>query len=458
MRNVFSSRSPVTRQFLRYLVPSVSAMWFFSIYTMIDGIFVGRGVGPLALAAVNTAMPYINTVFAVSLLAAVGSSTMITFAMGRGEWDRCNHYFTLNVVILTVLGVVITGLSLLFLKEIALFLGATPETMQDVKDYLRIIIIFSTFFMVAYSLEVLVKADGFPLYSTVFVVVAAVTNIVLDYLLVIVIPMGVRGAAIATGMSQAVACAGCLVHFLGRRSNLKLVRPRWDWRALQRMFVIGFPEALTELSAAFCIFFFNLTIVRTLGAYGLAAFGVIMYLNNLVLMTMIGINQGMQPLISYYNGREEPWNFRRILSLGNRTALVFALAFLAMAQGAPNFLVSLFLDPRNSEVFALSLRGLRIFSLGFLLCGFNVILAGYFTALKETLRATVICLLRGYLLIALVLLVLPSFLGERGIWLAPVVYEALTLGIALVLLVRYHAAGTTTPARLAPEGTPALEH
>src|SRR5699024_10633205 len=129
-------------------IPSVSAMWFFSIYTMVDGIFVGKGVGPFALAAVNLSMPFVNTIFAVALLVAIGSSTLITFYFGKNEREKSNEIFTLNVIILSALGVITSIVSLLFLDKIAIFLGATEETFIYVKDYLRIIILFSTFFIV----------------------------------------------------------------------------------------------------------------------------------------------------------------------------------------------------------------------------------------------------------------------------------------------------------------------
>ena len=261
-------------------------MWFFSIYTMVDGIFVGKGVGPIALAAVNLSMPYINGVFAVSLLISVGSSTLITFYFGKNEKKKSNEIFTLNIILISIIGIVLTGLSLVFIEKIAYFLGANNETLPYVVDYLKIIIIFSTFFMVAYSLEVLVKADGFPIYSIIFVTLAAITNIVLDYILVIRYDYGIKGAAFATGASQFISCMAFLFHFLFGKSNFKFVRPKLNFSLISKLFTIGIPEALTELSAGFTTFVFNFAISKHIGTYGLAAFGVIMYLNNLVLMTM----------------------------------------------------------------------------------------------------------------------------------------------------------------------------
>lgn len=423
----------LTRQFLKYLIPSVSAMWFFSIYTMIDGIFVGRGVGPIALAAVNLSMPFINTVFAISLLVSVGASTLITFYLGQNKKKISNEIFTLNVLVLSLLGLLLSLFSIIFLDEIVLFLGATEETFLYVKDYLRIIIISSTFFMVAYSLEVLVKADGFPIYSIIFVTLAAFINIILDYILVIHFDYGVRGAAIATGASQFTSCVSFLLHFIIGKSNLKFVKPSINFNYIKRMFTIGFPESLTELSAGFTIFIFNFVILRYIGDNGLAAFSVIMYINNLVIMTMIAVNQAMQPLVSYYNGRNEIEKIQKLLHLSLKTAIFWGLFFFISSQFFTERLVSFFILPSNVEIFEIALSGLRIFSFGFLLTGVSIVLSGYFTALKSTRIAAAISVLRGYLFITVALIILPNILGTLGIWVSPLINEILTLSVAVFL-------------------------
>lgn len=437
MQAVSNDNKGIVRQFIKYLVPSVSAMWFFSIYTMVDGMFVGRGVGATALAAVNISMPFINAIFSLALLISVGASTLIAFHLGEKKKKTGDEIFTLSVVVLAIIGILITVLSLFFLDNIAIFLGATTETLQYVKDYLGIIIVFSTFFMVAYSLEVLVKTDGFPIYAIVFVTLAALINIVLDYLFVIVFDYGVKGAALATGLSQLISCIGFLLHFIIGKSNLKFVRFKFDFQRIIRFIMIGFPEALTELSAGFTTFVFNFVILRTIGNDGIAAFGVIMYLNNLVLMTMIGINQGMQPLISYYNGQKNNEKILKLLQMSLKTATVFGLFFLIIAQIWGNELVMLFISPTNTEPFKIAVEAVRIFSFGFLVCGINIVLSGYFTALKLSVKAMIISILRGYGLITVVLLVLPNILGDTGIWIAPIVYETATLLIAIPMYLEY---------------------
>lgn len=432
------------KTFLKYLIPSVSAMWFFSIYTMVDGIFVSRGVGPSALAAVSLSMPYINAIFAIALSVAVGSSTLISFYLGKNEKEKSNKIFTLNIIILSFIGFVISLFSFMFLEKISLFLGATEETLKYTMDYLGIIIIFSTFFMLAYSLEVLIKADGFPIYSIIFVSLAAFTNIILDYIFVIIFNYGVKGAALATGLSQLISFLGFLLHFLGRKSQLKFTKIQLDLKLAKNIFTIGLPEALTELSAGVTIFFFNTALLKYLGDRGVTAFGVIIYINNLVMMTMIAINQGIQPLISFYNGKKANKKIESIFKLALGTTITFSIFFIIISQLWTDELVSIFISSSNTDIYNLSQDALKIFSFSFALCGFNILISGYFTALKKIQDALFISIMRGFVLIPILLLILPNIIGATGIWLSPVVNEIITLVFSFNFFLKNKEKGDST--------------
>ena len=195
-------KSDVKRKFFSYALPSVAAMWVYTIYTMVDGMFVARGVGTTALAAVNIAMPFINTAFALGILFAVGASTRASIYKGQGNHERANQIFTTSAVTVFVLAWIVVIIAQLNLERLALMLGATDATLEYVKDYLRIIILFVPCYMTSYNLEVLIKADGFPKKAIMTTSAGAVTNIVLDWLFVIVFHWGIEGAAIATGLSQ----------------------------------------------------------------------------------------------------------------------------------------------------------------------------------------------------------------------------------------------------------------
>lgn len=437
MPNMQKSKN-LTKKFFKYLIPSISSMWVFSIYTMVDGMFIAKGVGPIALAAVNLSMPFINMIFGIALLTAIGSSTLISIYLGRGEGQKSNELFTLNIITLSFIGIFITLLSILFLEDLAKFLGANKDTLTYVKDYLNIIIMFSSFFMLSYFLEVLVKADGFPIFSILFVSLAAIINIGLDYLFIIVFDYGIKGAALATGISQFISFLGLLSHFLMGKSKLKFTRFAFDLKILKDISLIGFPDAITEFSAGITVYLFNFMILKYIGDDGIAAFSTIMYINNLVIMTMVGITQGMQPLVSFFYGRSDLQSIKKLLNLAFKSILVTSLIAIFICQYSTDALISLFINPSNSFIYKLSKKILKIFSYSFLLCGFNIVISGYFTALKENKKATLISILRGLLLISTFIFVVPQIYGEFGIWLSPIFNEIVTLCISLFIFSKSH--------------------
>ena len=200
--------------FLRFIIPAIIAQWVFSLYTMVDGIFVARGVSEVALTAVNISMPFTTGLFSISILFAVGNSTIVAILLGQGEKERANEVFTQNVVLLCTLSVLITILVIVFLEPFARFLGATDNILSYAKTYIGTIAPFSMAYILSYSFETLIKTDGYPKLATIYVTSGSVLNCILDYILVMVLHKGVWGAAFATGISQAAVILLYLLHFL----------------------------------------------------------------------------------------------------------------------------------------------------------------------------------------------------------------------------------------------------
>lgn len=425
-------------QFIRYALPSIVAMWVFSIYTMADGIFVARGVGETALAAVNIAMPFINGIFAVSLWLAIGASTLIAMALGAGDQKRANGLFTMNVVVLTALSIIITVLASTHLDQLATFLGATDLTHTYVKDYLRIIILFSGFFIVSYSLEVLVKTDGFPILATVGVSISAVTNIVLDYIMVIRWNWGVEGAALATGISQLALLLIFLVHFASRRSSLTFTR--FDLSLLKnykRILPIGFSDCITEFSTGLVTFMFNRTILVFLGDEAIVSYTIITYVNTLALMTMIGITQGMQPLVSFACGQHNRSSAHQMLRYGLIAVSGCAILAFTFCQALAQPLAGIFIQAEHQALLAYSVYALRLFAWSFLILGFNVVIAGFFAAIERPTASLIISLSRGLILVPVGLALSITLGGADRLWLATSISEGLTLFATTFLLWQY---------------------
>lgn len=424
------------KKFLKFALPSIASMWAFSLYTMVDGVFVARGVGETAMSAVNLSAPFTSLVFMVGILLATGTSTVISVALGRGEIEEARNCFNQNLAVTVCVSLILAAAVLLNLERVALFLGATPDTLDYVKEYVGTIAVFAVFFTVSYNLEVQVKANGAPQVSTVGVLSCALMNVALDALFVMGFGWGVWGAALATGLAQVTSTAVFLGYFLTHRERLRLGRFRLDLAAYRRILPLGLSEGLNELSNGLVIFLFNHTILRFIGEQALPAYTIISYVNTLVLMTMTGTAQGMQPLVSFSLGAGRRRDCHRLLKYGLAAAALFAgLSFALGELGAP-LIVGAFLK-RSSPIFAYSVSALRLYGWSFLVVGFNVVFAAFFTAVERPGPAFAISLSRSLVLLAVSLLAMAILFGDRGIWLSTFVSELGCLGITAVCAAVY---------------------
>lgn len=454
------AKQSIKSRFLQYVLPSVAAMWVYTIYTMADGIFVARGVGEQALAAVNLCMPMINGAFSMGILFAVGASTRASICKGRGDTQESNRVFTIGVVTVAAIGLLTALTATLLLPQLARLLGADAETLPYVKGYLGIIVLFLPFYMTSYYLEVLAKADGFPKLAIKTSIAGALTNIVLDAIFVLVFHWGIEGAAVATGLSQAMTFSIYLRHFLARTPLRKaavsaangaaanatlstpaaanpgftFVRVRWQPQAVVRFAKLGLADCVTELSIGLCIFVFNRTLLAVSGSEGVVIYTVISYFGQLVLMTMMGINQGSQPLISYYYGKGKSDFCSYIFRLALCCAGVCAIVAFVIGFFCPAPIVNIYIDHgTNPELYARGIRAFRLYAPAFLPLGIVIPMMGYFTSLELPKQAMSISLGRGMLFAICALLLLAFLFEEPGIWISAVVSETCTLILALLL-------------------------
>lgn len=421
-------------QFKQYVIPSVASMWVFSLYSMVDGAFVSRGVGSEALAAVNISTPYINTLFALSVLLSTGASTIVSMTLGKGDNKKASEYFTLNTVLLAIISIFITVISLLNLENIALFLGATESTLPLVKGYLGNIILFVGFYLVSYGLELLIKCDGYPHLSTIGVIIAAITNIVLDYIFVIQFKWGVEGAALATGIARILSVSFFISHFFRKRGKLRFCKFKFDFNFIKRIVFIGIPDSMTEASLAVVILLFNQSILRLIGESALVSYSVICYITTLVLTTMLGISQGLQPICSYYYGKEDDKSVLKLLDMSisyiKKSSIIAFLLVIIFA----NQIVAMFIDKSDMSLFLYTVKTLRISSVAYLIMGYNVIISGFCVATGKAIHASIVSLGRGLVVITLSLIIMTFIFGGSGIWMATFVSEAIVLAISSIIL------------------------
>ena len=430
-------KKEVKHKFFHFAVPSVLAMWVYTIYTMVDGMFVSRGVSTTALAAVNIAMPLINTAFALGILFAVGASTRASYYKGQGNHRRASEVFTTSTITVFVLAWIVVLLAIPNLDKLAHILGANGETEQYVTDYLHVIILFIPCYMTSYNMEVLIKADGYPQKAIKTTMAGAFTNIFLDYVFVILFKWGVSGAAIATGLSQLMTFTIFFLHFLRNKNGFTFVKIKWHPKEVLQFAKLGVADSVTEFSVGAIIFMFNNTLIAISGNDGVVIYTVIAYVSQLILMTMMGINQGMQPLVSFYHGKGEPETHHYILRIAVITAGIASVVSFLLGVLYPDPVVGFFIDKHlEPALFTEGVAAFKLFSFSFLPLGVVIILCGYFTALEYPKFAMSISIGRGLVFVMIALFSMAYLFGETGVWLSMTVSETMAFIMAVFFYIK----------------------
>lgn len=425
------SGKSLKHDFIRFASATMVSQMVFSLYSMVDGLMVSVGVNEYAMSAVNLAIPFTNALFSIAVLFAVGSSTLIAIYLAQERRREANTLFSQNFVTLLVLGAVITALALLFLEPFARLLGADEITLDYVKQYLLGIAPFSVCYLISYNLEVLVKTDGYPRYALFTVIGGCLTNCVLDYVAIFWLDMGVFGAAVATGISQLVTCLSYFAHFFSKKCSFRLCRFRFDPRLYARVVPIGLSDGVTELCTGLMIFLFNRTVLRCIGTDGVVTYTVIAYITTIIINLMVGVSQGMQPLVSYHYGKDERAACRTLLRYAVTTVCILApILFIGLYVFAPQ-LVRAYLSHADSALVQYSVSAFRRYSFSYLLLGFNIVIGGFLTAVERPVPAICISVGRGLVLQSAVLLTLAALFGGDTVWYTPVFSEAMCLVLSL---------------------------
>ena len=425
------SRQKLKKDFFKYMIPSVLSMWVSALYIMVDGMFVSKGVGTTALASVNIITPFINMMFGLSVLFSIGSSTVISSSLGKNDNKKANEYFSLSIAFLTIISIILSIFSYIFVEDICKVLGANGEILLIAKEYLKIIIVFAPFYIVSYALEVIIKVDGYPHLSIIGVVISALTNIVLDYVFVFIFNWGVEGAGLATGLARAFSFIFFFIHFISTKSTLKFVKFKFDFSFIKRISKIGISDCVTEMSLGVVILLFNQVILYVIGEPGLVTYSVISYVNTLVLSTMLGISQGLQPLSSYYNGKNDNKSVKELIIIALKTTTILSLIIFVICLLFGDIIVTMFIDKGDLDIFNYTVKYFKTYSVSFILIGFNVLISGALASIHKTKDAGLISILRGIIMVSISIIVCTYLFGHIGIWISTIVSELLVFYISI---------------------------
>ena len=420
---------------LRFTFPTIVMLIFTSIYGVVDGVFVSNFAGKTAFAAVNLIMPALMIFGAVGFMLGTGGSAVVARTMGEGDLPRAGRYFSLITYAGIAAGLVLTVIAELVMEPLCAALGAEGEMLAQAVLYGRILTLALVPFILQNMFQSFLVAAERPKLGLGLTVAAGLTNMAGDWLLVGVLPWGVAGAALATVASSFVGGVVPLIYFLlPNKTPLRLTRAKPEGRVLAQTCSNGSSEMMSNLSTSFVSMLYNFQLLRLIGEDGVAAFGVIMYVNFIFIGVFMGYSIGAGPIVSFHYGAGNQGELQSLL----RKSLLLMLAGCAGLTAAAVLLagpLSRIFVGYDADLLALTTRGFRLYALSFLAMGFNIFGSAFFTALGSGVLSALIAFLRTLLFQAGAIFILPLFLELDGIWLAVTAAEALTLFITAAFLI-----------------------
>lgn len=418
--------------FSKYLVPSVSATMVTSIYILADSIMVGKGIGELAIAALNLVLPLFNIMFGTGALFGVGGAVLFSVAMGNGDIARAKRYFTIATLLNTCFVCFYLLFGNLFLNSILTFLGATDLTWNYAYDYAKLLVLGTPFFAFSMFLQSFVRNDKNPKLAMIAVISGGVLNTVLDWLFIYPMQMGMTGAILASVIGTAVTCLILCTHFLRKDCNLhfsfQALRPRYG----KEIFQYGASSFLAEISGGVLIFVLNQQALLYAGELGVTIYSVLTNSAYIANAVSNGIAQAAQPIIATNFGAKQYERIDEVKAVGIRTARLVGCTFALIGLIFPLAIVYIFINPTTS-ILALAPLAVRIYFIGFIASAQNIFFTTYFQATLQPSKALTICMSRGLILSVLFAYTLPLLWDINGIWASFLFAEAITLCLAFYL-------------------------
>ncbi len=433
-----------TKKLLRFVAPSVGMMVFMSIYGVVDGFFVSNYAGATAFAAINLIMPFLMIFQAVGFMVGTGGTALVSMKFGEGKEKEANEIFSLLIYLVIAIGVVLTVVGEIFLEKVAIKLGADEGMLPFCISYGRIIMVSLVPAMLQNMFQSFLVTAEKPKMGLWLTVMAGVANMFLDWLFVGVFPFGVTGAAVATAISQAIGGLIPLIYFIfPNSSRLRLgnavMSGTYIWKACSN----GASEFMSNISMSIVNMLYNKQLLKYAGQNGVAAYGVLMYVNFIFIAAFIGYSVGTAPIIGYNYGSENHAELKGLLKKSLRIIGITGIVMVVLAFVLATPLSRLYVG-YDAELMNITVDAFKIYAFTFLLAGFNIYGSSFFTALNNGAISAGISFMRTLVFQIISVLVLPIFFGLKGIWYAVIVAEILSLTLTVYFWIkernRYHYA------------------
>ncbi len=423
--------------FARYVSLNVASMLGLSLYILADTYFIANGVGSEGLTALNLVLPIYSAINGLGLMLGMGGATLYSLLLGGGDLEKGGRVFTRTAMATAVFAVFLVGAGVPSAYPLAELLGGTGQVLDYAGQYLQVIFAFSPAFLTNNLLVCFVRNDGNPNLSMAAMLIGSLSNIVLDYVLVFPLGMGMFGAALATGLAPVLGITVCSFHFLRGHSRFKFTRGGLQAGEVKKVFSLGLPSLVNELSSGLVILAFNFVILSITGNTGVAAYGIVANLALIAIAVFTGVAQGMQPLLSVYHGAGKKRRIRSVLRYGILTALILGGLFYLIGFLFPDPIIAAFNRDGGPILAATAKEGILLYFISFLPAGINLVFVSFFSSVARPAPSFFLSISRGFLFVLPFLFTLPAFWGLTGVWWCVPLAETLTFAAGLVLLLRY---------------------
>lgn len=437
--NIDFGNMEIPKLFRKLLIPTVLGMVFSAVFVITDGIFVGKGIGSDALAAVNITAPLFLINTGVGLMFGVGASVVASIHLSQGKVKVARINITQAVVVSSLFLALLFGVVCLFAPEVAVLLGSSERLLPLALEYMYWFVPFLVFSALLNSGMFFVRLDGSPNYAMMCNAIPAVINIILDYIFIFIFGWGMMGAALATSLGYMVGAAMILIYLSQRKRILHFCRIKFSkksmlltWRNVKYMCRLGMSTFLCEGAIACMMFTGNYVFIHYLGEDGVAAFSVACYFFPIIFMVYNAIGQSAQPILSYNFGIRDGERVRSTFRLALVTAVVCGAVFFVLTALFSRQIVALFIDSSN-PAYDIAVSGIPLFASGFIFFAVNIVSIGYFQSVERARPAMVVTVLRGFVFMVICLFGLPLLLKVPGIWMAVPLAEVLTFLVVAVI-------------------------
>lgn len=420
----------------QYSIPAVIANLVNAIYNIVDRIFIGQLAGENALAGLTISFPLMILIFAFASLVGIGATALISIKLGEDDQKNANHVFSNMLSMAGIVGIIVVVIGYLNLEGLLTLLGANSAILPYGTAYMNIVLIGVPFQLISFALSSAVRTEGRPMLSMIAMIVSALTNIVLDYIFIAIFGLGVKGAALATIIGQFAGLFILGSYYLRGKSVLKIVAKDLipDIKLVREIISIGASSFITPIGSSIAMIFLNVSLGKYGGNAAITAMGGVNSLYSMFIMPVMGIQQGMQPIIGYNHGANLKDRVKKTLIIGTGIAVAFSTVVFILLEAFPAMFMKLFLDPSSSTM-PIAVVGVRLFILMLPLLSINLLGTAYFQSIAQVKKALFLSAARQFIFLIPIVLLLPRTFGLTGVWISTPISDGLAVLVTVIMLI-----------------------